>query len=140
MRILYIACILPLFLTSCSTPQLSPWHTVSLSTEFTASQGREFESLDDYIKLEDDLFEELSTKLHTETPYDQNDGLRFTRGSPKDPLTHRPNWNRTFEFKPSGETLGGVLMLHSVKPKHIPLGKCSCRNKIGFIAPRISCR
>lgn len=111
---LFALCLFALFLASCSTPQLSPWHTVSLESEFTASKGREFQSLDDYLQLEDVLFAELANKVNREVGTGGESGMsRFRDGSLSDPLTRQPNWNRTFELKP--ETVrGGVLMLHGL--------------------------
>lgn len=114
MKILYTCCLFQLFLASCSTPQLSPWHTVSLESEFTANQGREFQSLDEYLQLEEILFEELSNKMSKEVSIGGEFGMsRYSDGSLSDPSARKPNWNRTFELKP--EILrGGVLMLHGL--------------------------
>ena len=114
MKILLACGLLPFLLVSCSTPQLGPWHTVSLGSEFTAKQEREVKSLDDYLKLEDVLFEELASKINgAVSTGDEFSKTRFSDGSLSDPLVRQPNWNRTFELKP--ETVrGGVLMLHGL--------------------------
>lgn len=107
-------CTLLFLLASCSTPQLSTWHTVSLKSEFTVSKGRNFQSLDDYLKLEDALFAELELKVNAKIALRDEMGMsRYSDGSLSDPLNRQPNWNRTFELKP--ETVrGGVLMLHGL--------------------------
>lgn len=100
--------------TACSTAQLSPWHTVSLESDFTAVHEREFQSLDDYLQLEESLFEELSTKVHALVSTGEDMGMsRFSDGSMSDPLSRQPNWNRTFELVPETPR-GGVLMLHGL--------------------------
>ncbi|MFK7994073.1 MAG: alpha/beta hydrolase [Granulosicoccus sp.] len=110
-----ITCFLfALLLSSCSTPSLSPWHTVSLESDFTASKERQFQSLDDYLQLEDVLFSELAEKINKEVATGGDHAMsRYSDGSMSDPLIRQPNWNRTFELEP--ETVrGGVLMLHGL--------------------------
>lgn len=114
MNKLFACCLLALFLASCSTSKLSPWHTVSLGSEFTASKGREFQSFDDYLQLEDTLFEELTNRVNRQVGTGDEFAMsRFSNGSRSDPLIREPNWNRTFQLKPR-LLRGGVLMLHGL--------------------------
>ncbi|MFK7857547.1 MAG: alpha/beta hydrolase [Granulosicoccus sp.] len=114
MKKLLASCLFALLLTSCSTPQLGPWHSVSLESEFTANREQDFQSLDDYLRLEDELFEELASKVNGKVDTGGEFGMsRFSDGSMSDPLSRQPNWNRTFEFEPES-VRGGVLMLHGL--------------------------
>ncbi len=85
-----------------------------LESEFTARKGRDFQSLDDYLQLEDALFEELATKVNAHAGSDEQTMMtRFSGSSYANPTARQPNWNRTFELEPQ-TVRGGVLMLHGL--------------------------
>jgi len=98
-------------------PELKPWHRVHLTAEFTAAdyeQGR-VTTLEQYRAREQRLLDlvrdEVSKHLSASDrlPYD-----RFNAGSRSDPNVWDVNWNRTFVLEPSGEPVGGVLLLHGL--------------------------
>ena len=96
-------------------PALEMWHHVPLENEFVAKDLTEDYGLDQYLKLEESLFNELSNymlepdKLDGHSPYS-----RFVKGGPQDPARQAINWNRTVELIPKGEPKGGVLLLHGL--------------------------
>ena len=95
-------------------PDLSPWHTEELEEEFTAD--RELADFQDYLRLEERLFEELDRKVYAEV---ESGGLaagvyhRFRSGSPSDPRGYERNWNRSFELSRPDPAIG-VLLLHGM--------------------------
>jgi alpha-beta hydrolase superfamily lysophospholipase len=95
-------------------PPLELWHQVDLDEEFTAAKAQEVASLDDYLALEDRLYDELDAKVYAKTPTGPAQRLnRFSPGSASDPRQRHPNWNRTFELIPE-HPVGGVLLLHGM--------------------------
>jgi alpha-beta hydrolase superfamily lysophospholipase len=94
---------------------LEPWHTVTLTEEFTAdmTDGR-VRTLEDYLALEQRLFKQLDETIYARTPTGPGHELdRFSRGSTADPNRWQRNWNRSFEL--DAETpVGGVLLLHGM--------------------------
>jgi len=97
-----------------SGPPLKPWHTETLTSEFSARKTDEIKTFDDYLRLEDDLFAELDEKIYAQTGTGPEYQLvRYSRGSAADPQVIKPDWNRTFELE--AETpAGGVLLLHGM--------------------------
>jgi alpha-beta hydrolase superfamily lysophospholipase len=101
-------------LQGCGGMPLQPWHTEKLDEEFTRSKADEVQSFDDYLKLEDRLFDQLDEKVYSQTetgPEYQID--RYSSGSAADPREHSPDWNRSFELT-SKQTRGAVLLLHGM--------------------------
>ena len=98
-----------------SAATLQPWHTEVLTEEFTAAmEGREVQSLQDYMQLEERLFLELDEKITAKTPTGPDHALvRFSSGSPANPNRWPRNWNRTYELKANAPA-GGVLLLHGM--------------------------
>ncbi len=95
-------------------PDLEPWHTTHLRSEFTAAQSDEVRTLDDYRKLEERLYAELQVRvLDRVGSEDGNPFNRFSGGSRSDPAAWPTNWNRTFEISPA-EVTGAVLLLHGL--------------------------
>ena len=98
-------------ITGCGTPDLQPWHEVSIDNEFKSSmEGDEIRSFQDYLALEDRVFDELRDELSSSGDRMIN---RFSTGSLSDPTRRRPNWNRTQELVVDSPR-GGVLMLHGL--------------------------
>lgn len=91
---------------------LEIWHEVDLEEEFTV---RSFvENYDQYLALEDRLFEELKAKVYDQTgPAGKDITNRFKRGSLADPGQWPRNWNRTFELG-SADSSRAVLLLHGM--------------------------
>jgi alpha-beta hydrolase superfamily lysophospholipase len=99
---------------ACSSPQLKPWHTEKLDSEFSERRLDEITTFDDYLQLEDALFAELEEKIYAETATGPEYQLvRYSRGSAADPQRQDTDWNRSFEL-PSSEPVGGVLLLHGM--------------------------
>ena len=49
-----------------SGPCLEPWHTETLAAEFRADRANEIRTFEDYLQLEDALFEEMATKVSSQ--------------------------------------------------------------------------
>jgi len=95
-------------------PDLQPWHSISLNSEFTESKSEQIESLSGYLELEERVFQELLTSIYTNTDREEHFLLsRYTPKSPVDPEQFPTNWNRTFELIPP-DPKGGVLMIHGL--------------------------
>jgi len=95
-----------------SRPDLSPWHTANLDREFTSDSG--VKTFDEYLKLEDDLFRQLNTRVYDEVPASAHGQInRYQRGSMSDPGRWTVNWNRSYEL-PAPNPAPGVLLLHGL--------------------------
>ena len=95
-------------------PNLQPWHSTSLNSEFTESRSDQITSLSDYLELEERVFQELDTSIYKNIGPERQFLLsRYTSNSPVDPEQFTTNWNRTFELSPSN-VKGGVLMIHGL--------------------------
>jgi alpha-beta hydrolase superfamily lysophospholipase len=90
------------------------WHLASLDSEFRARDERPDLTLDDYLEMEDRLYEELNDKIyqHVEPTLDLYFS-RYSADSPVNPARYEQDWNRTFELTPQ-EVRGGVLLLHGL--------------------------
>jgi alpha-beta hydrolase superfamily lysophospholipase len=95
-------------------PPLEPWHTEKLTSEYSDDNADDIRTFDDYRRLEDRLFAELSEKIYANTETGPKRALaRYSAGSLADPRRIEPDWNRSFEL--SSETpVGGVLLLHGM--------------------------
>ena len=101
-------------IVACGGQPLQPWHKTKLSSEFTAKDADEIDTMAEYIALEDALFEELRDEVYAEVPTGLEYALvRYSAGSLSDPDTRTPNFNRTFELS-AVEPRGGVLLLHGL--------------------------
>lgn len=95
-------------------PELQPWHRISLNSEFTESKSDQIKSLNDYLELEERVFQEMDKSLYKDIePESQFAFSRYTKNSPVDPEQFSPNWNRSFELIPANPK-GGVLMIHGL--------------------------
>ena len=78
---LFIVC-----LAGCGGQPLEPWHTANLTNEFVADMADEVQTFDDYLALEDLLFEELQAEVYAETGTGPEYALvRYSSGSAADP-------------------------------------------------------
>ena len=106
--------ILAACLAGCGGQPLEPWHTANLTNEFVASMADEVSTFDDYLALEDRLFDELQTKVYAEIGTGPEYVLvRYSSGSAADPEMRQPNLNRSFEL-PADAPRGGILLLHGL--------------------------
>lgn len=109
-----LAGILLLVAHGCGGARLEPWHTVRLTHEFSAAKAGEIRSFADYLKLEDELFEELDQQVYAKVGTGPGyELMRYSAGSASDPRDDKPDWNRSFELTPE-EPVGGVLLLHGM--------------------------
>ena len=93
-------------------PELSIWHTTVLDEEFRAAAG--LTSFDQYLKLEDRLFEQLETEIYQKVPPEERQKTnRYFHGSLSDPGRWPRNWNRTFVLT-AEEPRFGVLLIHGM--------------------------
>ncbi len=97
-----------------SGPPLKPWHTEHLSAEFTARKTDDVRTFEDYLALEDRLFDQLREEVYDATETGPAYALvRYSSGSAADPESRRPNLNRSFELRVD-EARGGILLLHGM--------------------------
>jgi alpha-beta hydrolase superfamily lysophospholipase len=111
--IVFLTLVLALAFDARSRPDLQPWHTVSLQSEFTRRQANEVESLADYLAIEQRLFEELQEKVVAHTSGEPGVLNRYLPGSRSNPQRANGNFNRTSESRPVAPR-GAVLMLHGM--------------------------
>jgi alpha-beta hydrolase superfamily lysophospholipase len=95
-------------------PPLEPWHTEHLSAEFTVRDADDVRTFDDYLALEDRLFEQLREEVYDATETGPAYALwRYSSGSAADPQLWQPNLNRSYELR-ADDARGGVLLLHGM--------------------------
>jgi len=95
-------------------PDLSSWHRPVIESEFTADDSDHITTLEDYLKLEDQVFDELNNDIYQHLkPSERLPLSRYTRGSQVDPDNFDQNWNRSFELT-TNNMRGGVLMIHGL--------------------------
>jgi alpha-beta hydrolase superfamily lysophospholipase len=112
--LLCLAFFLALFFTGCSSSQLETWHTVKLTEEYRGDKTDDVQSFDDYLELEDRLFEELDDKVYSTVGTGPEYALhRYSRGSASDPESFPINYNRTFELDAENPR-GAVLLIHGM--------------------------
>ncbi len=92
---------------------LSVWHEVRLEEEFEAGEG--VETFEEYLALEERLFQELEEKVYAVTEGVEPAGrTRYFPESRANPARFSVDWNRTFSWKPKGEVKGGAVLLHGM--------------------------
>jgi alpha-beta hydrolase superfamily lysophospholipase len=97
-----------------SKPELSPWHTVDLEHEFDARDARSGFDWDDYLALEDLLFEELEEQVvRNRDARAEPAWNRYAPGGANNPAGFPRNWNRSYEL-PGVAERGGALLLHGL--------------------------
>jgi esterase/lipase len=93
---------------------LFAWHTVHLDEEYAVENRQEIDTFDDYLALEDRLFDQLQKNIYNISSAQPHNTLnRFQTGTLSDPGIHPQNWNRSFILQPK-QPLGGVLLLHGM--------------------------
>ena len=112
LSVLFAAAVLGL--QACGSQSLSPWHTEKLTEEYVAGDSGQVQTFDDYLQLEDRLFNELKQNVYSQVETGPDYGLvRYSSGSKADPQSYKTNWNRSFEFR-KDSPVGGVLLLHGM--------------------------
>ena len=95
-------------------PDLHPWHTVKLDNEYTLDKQKAVPSFEKYLELEDRLFQQLQTEIHSAQSLQASHDLnRYDAGSLADPTSYPRNWNRSFVMEHT-QPRGGVLLLHGL--------------------------
>ncbi len=103
-----------LLLAGCASNDKDPWRSTHLTEEFSVRGTPEVRSFDDYLALEDRLFQQLDEKVYKVSAGGSgNELLRFSSGGAADPRAWQPNWNRSFELH-APKPVGGVLLLHGM--------------------------
>ncbi len=91
---------------------LEPWHRLKPESEFTADRSEGVNDLEDYLSLEERLFEGIAETLKGEV--DAWPMLsRLDPTSPTNPDTLPRNWNRTYRMEPD-RVVAGALLLHGL--------------------------
>lgn len=95
-------------------PELSSWHHPLIDSEFSADASKEITSFEDYLALEDNIFDEIQHEIYqSHSPNSLIPLSRYSNGSRVDPENFELNWNRSFELIPD-RIRGGVLMIHGL--------------------------
>lgn len=103
-----------LLLAACDGTDKEPWRNVHLTEEFTLKGSPDVRSFEDYLALEERLFQQLNEEVYAVSPKGSgNELLRFSDGGAADTRARQPNWNRSFEMK-QATPIGGVLLLHGL--------------------------
>jgi alpha-beta hydrolase superfamily lysophospholipase len=109
-----LVCLL-LCLAGCDGPQLMPWHTERLESEFSLEESADVDTFEDYLALEEALFAELDERFYAHSESGPAQALqRYSKGSLADPGQQPHNWNRSFELSSDAPMRGGVLLLHGM--------------------------
>ena len=112
--LLVSSCIVALLVSSRTSSQLEPWHTVTFTEEFRAGKSDYVQSFNDYLELEERLFRELEDEVHAQVGTGPEHALlRYSRGSASDPDSFPVNYNRSFEFDADAPR-GAVLLIHGM--------------------------
>ncbi len=95
-------------------PYLKPWHRFAPPSEVRAAELTESFSLADYLKREDQIFQEVKDQIEDLlAPEDRSNGNRYFAEGLASPHRFPRDWNRTFELVPR-EIRGGALLLHGL--------------------------
>ncbi len=96
------------------SPDLELWHRIALREEVTAADLGRAVSLDDFLRREQRLFEELEARVERAVPADRRTvANRYFADSRASPRRFPADGNRTFEFAPPSP-IGGVLLVHGL--------------------------
>lgn len=109
-----IAGLLVVCVAGCGGQPLQPWHTAKLDNEFTVAKSDEVQTFQDYVALEERLFDEVQDEVYAKTDTGTDNALlRYSSGSAADPESMPPNGNRSFELAVD-DPKGGILLLHGL--------------------------
>lgn len=94
-------------------PSLQLWHTY-LPRELSAEQ-LDRADWNAYLKHEDDLFRQVRKQVTDRLPPAARiPSNRYFDGSPIYPGRFARDWNRSYESRPDGKPIGGVVLLHGL--------------------------
>jgi alpha-beta hydrolase superfamily lysophospholipase len=95
-------------------PGLKIWHEAKLDAEFQATQAENVGTLNDYLELEDRLFQQLDEQVYAAVDASDRRLInRYSSGSRMDPTGFPRDWNRTFEMSQQ-DPAAGVVLLHGL--------------------------
>lgn len=96
-----------------SGPPLQLWHTY-VPKELTIEE-LEKTSWDDYLKREEQIFEDVRKNVVEKTPTEEQTRInRFFKGSLIYPPHLAHDWNRSYLFEPKGKPVGVAVFLHGL--------------------------
>ncbi len=91
---------------------LEPWHLAHLDAEFSTRDLKDVRNLNDYLRREEQVFEQLDREVYARVPPAGERTInRYAAGSIADPRARRPDWNRTMELR-SPRPVAAALLLH----------------------------
>ncbi len=104
-------------------PELEWWHTAEISAEFRAKDRNTVTTLDQYLAMENEIFQELEAHEKAAANVALGSELnRFKKGNAAYPVKFGQNLNRSSQLSPV--TLrGGVLLLHGMTDSPYSLRK-----------------
>ena len=95
-------------------PELEWWHTAEISAEFRAKDRKTVTTLEQYLAIEADVFQELEALEEAATGVTFGSELnRFISGNEAYPVKSGRNLNRSSQMIPA-TSRGGVLLLHGM--------------------------
>ena len=97
-----------------SGPELKPWHKAKFDAEFRAADNTRIRTLDDYMRNEERVFEQLRERVYARIDAEDRGMLnRYSARSLSDPSHYSTNWNRTIEL-PVASAQRGALLVHGL--------------------------
>ena len=113
-----VATLIGLYLLSMrGRPPISAWHTARLKAEFRTADAANVHSLDDYLRIEGRVFEQLHRQVYDKIGEQDRRALnRYNSGSLADPSAFPRDWNRTQELAPAAPQapVGGIVLIHGL--------------------------
>ena len=95
-------------------PDLKPWHDTIPPGDFTEADLVEGFTFEQYLQLEEKLFEQLDEYMvGADEPAEHGGQLRYQRFSPQNAANHPRNFNRSYELVPD-DIRGGILLIHGL--------------------------
>ncbi len=95
-------------------PDLEWWHTEVIASEFRAADQESVTSLEQYLEIEQTVFQELQVREVNDSFQNRSQALnRFIPGNRSNPQKHGVNLNRSTLMRPS-TIRGGVMLLHGM--------------------------
>ena len=138
--IICFVAVMGLYACGGNRPPIEAWHSANLTAEYTLEKSDDVQTFDDYLHLEEKLFNQLGEKVYARIETGPGFELvRYSKGSAADPEHLAPNWNHSFELK-AAEPVGGVLLLHGMSDSPYSLralGKALNERNYWVVGPRL---
>jgi alpha-beta hydrolase superfamily lysophospholipase len=96
-------------------PDLQPWHRLVPRAELRAADLTEAFTLEQYLKREAEVFDEVRDQVETPVTASTSPGVanRYQSASISSPRQVGQDWNRTYELTPAA-VRGGALLIHGL--------------------------